>query len=151
MALNPRPLSANTRSKNDQFRRSATAMELHNHFHHKNIYPTFSTGFAVRQKYFNNIGSSSLSTGRPKSSINYPSMRRAYSTALIRATSRKLLFDGGKEASPKDAYDEDLLFPKRSLLTLMRIGMVYFGIEVLFSLEIALAVPILLKLKVPES
>ena len=42
------------------------------------------------------------------------------------------------------------LKPKRSLFTLSRIGMVYFGIELIFSLEIALAVPILLKLKVPE-
>ena len=40
--------------------------------------------------------------------------------------------------------------PKRSLLTLTRIGLVYFGIELMFSLEIALTVPTLLKLKVPE-
>lgn len=55
--------------------------------------------------------------------------------------------------NPDDSYlYEDLSDdkPKRSFFTLIRIGMVYFGIEVLFSLEIALTVPILLKLKVPE-
>ena len=30
-------------------------------------------------------------------------------------------------------------------------GMVYFGVELLFSIEVALTVPILLKLKVPET
>jgi hypothetical protein len=40
--------------------------------------------------------------------------------------------------------------PKRSLLTLARLCLVYFGIELMFSIEISLTVPMLLKLKVPE-
>ena len=40
--------------------------------------------------------------------------------------------------------------PARSKFQLMRMGTVYFGIEFLFSIEVALAVPILLELKVPE-
>jgi hypothetical protein len=40
--------------------------------------------------------------------------------------------------------------PNRSLIQLARMGMVYFGIEMMFSIEIALTVPILLKLKVSE-
>jgi hypothetical protein len=40
--------------------------------------------------------------------------------------------------------------PKRSILQLFKMGSVYFGIEMLFSIEMALTVPILLKLKVSE-
>ena len=40
--------------------------------------------------------------------------------------------------------------PNRTKLQLARMGMVYFGIELLFSLEIALTIPILSKLKVSE-
>lgn len=40
--------------------------------------------------------------------------------------------------------------PPRSFFKLLQIGILYFGIEVLFSLETALTVPILLKLKVPD-
>lgn len=133
-----------------QQKRSATAFELHNHYSHKNIYPTFSTNFAVRQKYLTTTTTTTRSTS---AAINHPSNSvRAYSTALFRATSRKLVYDG-KGSSPLDLddNDEDVIHPKRSLLTLLRIGMAYFGIEVLFSMETALAIPILLKLKVPES
>ncbi len=38
-----------------------------------------------------------------------------------------------------------------STFTLIRLGFLYFAIEIIFSLEVALAVPILLKLKVPEA
>jgi solute carrier family 45 protein 1/2/4 len=41
--------------------------------------------------------------------------------------------------------------PRRSKLQLFKMGSVYFGIEMLFSIEMALTVPILLKLKVSES
>jgi solute carrier family 45 protein 1/2/4 len=41
--------------------------------------------------------------------------------------------------------------PKRTKINLLRMGMIYFGIELLFSLEIALTVPILLESKVSES
>ena len=40
---------------------------------------------------------------------------------------------------------------KRTNSELLRIGMIYLGIELLFSLEIALTVPILLEAKVSES
>jgi len=40
--------------------------------------------------------------------------------------------------------------PKRSILQLFKMGSVYFGIEMLFSIEMALTVPILLKLRVSE-
>lgn len=142
----PSSASANKRSKSttSYLTRSVTAFELHSHYSHRNIYPTFSSGYAIRQKYFP-LRDHDLNE-RPKSSVNNL-MKRSYTTALIRATSRKRLYD----VSPKDElYEEELLNPKRSILTLMRIAMVYFGIEVLFSLETALAVPILLKLKVPE-
>ena len=142
----PSSASANKRSKSttSYLTRSVTAFELHSHYSHRNIYPTFSSGYAIRQKYFP-FRDHDLNE-RPKSSVNNL-MKRSYTTALIRATSRKRLYD----VSPKDElYEEELLNPKRSILTLMRIAMVYFGIEVLFSLETALAVPILLKLKVPE-
>ena len=39
----------------------------------------------------------------------------------------------------------------KSTFTLIRLGFLYFAIEIIFSLEVALAVPILLKLKVPEA
>jgi hypothetical protein len=39
---------------------------------------------------------------------------------------------------------------KRSVLQLFRLGMIYMGVELLFSIEIALTVPIMLKLKVSE-
>jgi hypothetical protein len=149
-AARPSSASANKRSKSttSYLTRSVTAFELHSHYSHRNIYPTFSSGYAIRQKYFplrdHDLNERGLQ--RPKSSVNNL-MKRSYTTALIRATSRKRLYD----VSPKDElYEEELLNPKRSILTLMRIAMVYFGIEVLFSLETALAVPILLKLKVPE-
>ena len=40
--------------------------------------------------------------------------------------------------------------PDRTKFQLARMAMVYFGIELLFSLEIALTIPILAKLKVSE-
>lgn len=49
-----------------------------------------------------------------------------------------------------DEDDEEDEKPSLGLLTLMRIGAVYFGIEIMFSMEIALAIPILLQLKVSE-
>lgn len=41
--------------------------------------------------------------------------------------------------------------PKRSVIELLKIGVIYLGIELLFSLEIALTVPILLESKVSEN
>ena len=41
--------------------------------------------------------------------------------------------------------------PKRTTFQLFKMGSVYFGIEMLFSIEMALTVPILLKLRVAES
>ena len=38
-----------------------------------------------------------------------------------------------------------------SLFTQIKLGLLYFGIEIIFSLEVALTIPILLKLKVPEA
>jgi hypothetical protein len=43
-----------------------------------------------------------------------------------------------------------LILKDRSKFQLFRMGFSYFGIELLFSIEVALAVPILLKLKVSE-
>jgi hypothetical protein len=58
---------------------------------------------------------------------------------------------GSKHATPLSSYkSEEDERPKKSFWTLLRIGMVYFGIEMIFSLEVALAIPLLLKLKVSE-
>ena len=155
-----RPLSsASKRSKSSTSHimgRSATAFELHAHFPHRGIYPTFSSGYAMRQKFFTTAsragGGEDLARARPMSSVNF--MRRSNTTAfMIRAASRKRLYDRETGKTPKDEIfeeEEELLMPKRSVWILMRLAMVYFGIEVLFSLETALAIPILLKLKVPE-
>lgn len=133
--------------------RSATAFELHAHFPHRGIYPTFSNGYAMRQKFFTTAtASGGGERTRPMSSVNF--MRRSNTTAfMIRAASRKRLYDRETGKTPKDEIfeeEDELLMPKRSVWILMRLAMVYFGIEVLFSLETALAIPILLKLKVPE-
>lgn len=48
---------------------------------------------------------------------------------------------------PKDKDDR----PSRTQFELMRMGSIYFGIELLFSLEIALTVPILLEANVSEN
>ena len=40
--------------------------------------------------------------------------------------------------------------PKRTFWNLVRLALVGFGIETLFSMQEALAVPLLLKLRVPE-
>jgi hypothetical protein len=40
--------------------------------------------------------------------------------------------------------------PNRTKVQLTKLGLVYFGIELLFSIEVALTIPILLKLKVSE-
>ena len=40
--------------------------------------------------------------------------------------------------------------PSLKKILLIRMGLLYFGIELLFSIEVAMTVPILLKLNVPE-
>ncbi|CAF1089091.1 unnamed protein product, partial [Brachionus calyciflorus] len=97
---------------------------------------TLSANYKIRNKF---IGSNLVLNRaiRSKSAINF----------IKRPQSRMIT-----SKNPEDAYlfNDDDEKPSRSFMTLARIGMVYFGIEVLFSLEIALTVPILLKLKVPE-
>lgn len=141
--------------------RSATAFELHaqnashNHHNHR-IYPTFSSGYAIRQKFYPHITESASNqkhlTNRPRSSMNLT--RRSYTTALVqRAASRARVYGPSSSSPDNDKHDDDEdedAMPKRSVFTLIRLAALYFGIEVLFSLETALAIPILLKLKVPE-
>ncbi|CAF1016480.1 unnamed protein product, partial [Brachionus calyciflorus] len=97
---------------------------------------TLSANYKIKNKF---IGSNLVLNRaiRSKSAINF----------IKRPQSRMIT-----SKNPEDAYlfNDDDEKPSRSFMTLARIGMVYFGIEVLFSLEIALTVPILLKLKVPE-
>ena len=119
--------------------RSATAFEFRNHRSFSSLRSNLSANYIIRNKGFG----SSLAlqrTIRSRSAINFS--KRPYSTILTGKTPQ--------DAALFDASDEELQKPKRSLFTLARMGIVYFGIEVLFSLEIALTVPILLKLKVPE-
>lgn len=158
----PRPKSTAT-ATTPILGRSATAFELHSHYSHRAVYPTFSSGYAMRQKFVPFRRSQDLTGGggggegttlihRPKSSVNFNHMRRSYTAGLIRAPSRRR-FDEKAAITPKEEYlleAEELVLPKRSKFTLIRLAAVYFGIEVLFSLETALAIPILLKLKVPE-
>lgn len=170
--MTSRPLSAASSHKPQQQQqqkrthsssayRSATAFELHaqnaSHSHHNHrIYPTFSSGYAIRQKFYPHLTETAMSnpkhlTSRPRSSLNLT--RRSYTSALVqRAASRARVY--GPSTSPdkhKDDEDQDEdAMPKRSVFTLIRLAALYFGIEVLFSLETALAIPILLKLKVPE-
>jgi hypothetical protein len=54
-----------------------------------------------------------------------------------------------KQHTSSTQSDEDDK-PSQSFWTLLRIGMVYFGIEMIFSIEVALAIPLLLKFKVSE-
>lgn len=111
--------------------RSATAFEKTS---------TFRSNLSANYKYQKRFMGSNLLINRSlrsKSAINF--LKRPQSRIVSKNPEDSHLFD--------DFSDEK---PKRSLFTLTRIGMVYFGIEVLFSLEIALTVPILLKLKVPE-
>ena len=58
-------------------------------------------------------------------------------------------FAAGRQ-SAKISSEEELEKPKQSFWTMLRMGMVYFGIEMIFSIEVALAIPILLQLKVAE-
>ncbi|RNA27188.1 SLC45A2 [Brachionus plicatilis] len=111
--------------------RSATAFEKTSTFR-----SNLSTNNRFQKRY---MGSNLLINRslRSKSAINF--IKRPQSRITSKHAEDSQLYD--------DFSDEK---PKRSIFTLARIGMVYFGIEVLFSLEIALTVPILLKLKVPE-
>lgn len=122
--------------------RSATAFEFRNHHSYQSIQNNLASNYIIGK---NKRYGSSLALQRPyprsRSTVNF--VRRPYS-AVFRSESVTKSFD------QDDSSFELNNKPKRSLLTLTRIGMVYFGIEVLFSLEIALTVPILLKLKVPD-
>ena len=130
-----RPFSVNSLSLANQYqKRSATAFDLKHHYSHKSVYSTSSTNYAIKSKYL---------TFRSRSTVN----NRFESRAKSRANKEDLV----EEEEEEEEEEEDEKKPKRSFFTLLRIGLVYFGIELLFSLETALTVPILLKLKVPES
>lgn len=111
--------------------RSATAFEKTSAFR-----SNLSANYKFQKKY---LGSNLIinRSVRSKSAINF--IKRPQSRIISKNPDDSYLYD--------DLSDDR---PKRSFFTLIRIGMVYFGIEVLFSLEIALTVPILLKLRVPE-
>jgi hypothetical protein len=165
--LNTRPASSGLgRKKANNVKRSLTAFEptTARYSQQRAIYPAYSTAFAVRQKFLRSEHQSPSIVGaahqqpnvvgtRSKSSVNNY-MQRSYTTVLTRSVSRKSLFDRDLVKSDDEQEQlvnpDELIHPKRSVLTLARIGMVYFGIEALISFETALTVPILLKLDVPE-
>lgn len=82
-----------------------------------------------------------------KRSNNYNSYRNTYADRL-KLFQRSKTVDDTNQSTAK--FSEDLK-PDRSYFTLLRIVMVAFGMECLFCLQEALTVPLLLKLKVPET
>jgi hypothetical protein len=109
-----------------------------------------STNF-TKQKQQSYIQTTGLSIHGMYSSY-FLNHQRAKSVASLRAHSRGAFINrSSKHATPTmvKVGDEDER-PNKSFRTLLRIGMVYFGIEMIFSIEVALAVPLLLKLKVSE-
>ena len=123
--------------------RSATAVDLRRHFAVKSVYGNTSSFYVKKKFNFRAASSHILQSKTPIQNIIEPT---PYSH-----------LQGNKNIvtifNTTCFYDHFIYLderPKRSLFTLIRIGILFFGIELFFSLETALTVPILLQLKVPE-
>jgi hypothetical protein len=121
-----RPLTRSLSTKPHLSHRSATAIDFkrHKHPHNQTAGLSIHGNHMFYSPYF-------LSHQRSKSALSFKNT------------------NADPSATPSAVSDEDEK-PPQGFWTLLRIGMVYFGIEMIFSIEIALAIPLLLKLKVPE-
>jgi hypothetical protein len=137
-----------TRPTSEQYSsiRKANSVRSHSSFqynsqHVNNIRSSTAVDFRCHHS-FARINSSFIRNPFIYNSINRNKFR-SKSTQSIKANKTNDVLTDSQEPF-------DMTKPKRSLWTLTRIGFVFFGIEMIFSIEIALAVPILLKLKVSE-
>lgn len=108
---------------------------------------------------FNNRSQTSFVASTPKTN-NFESQRSCSSIDTSRYSDQRLnkikIYQRKTYFRPKSTFlniqssNSNTSKPKRSIFKLIQISILFLGIELLFSIETALTVPLLLKLKVPD-